>query len=132
MSASSTSDRSLSAIVGDATREMTTLVRQEIELAKLELRGEVGKAAAAGGMFGAAVALAGVAFLFLSAALGLGLWQLGLPAWAAALVVAVAYLVVAAVLAGVGRGAIKRFRPAPERTIRTIKEDVEWARSRKK
>ncbi len=83
-------------------------------------------------MFGAAGVLVAVAFLFLSAALGLGLWQLGMYAWAAALTVGVLYLAVAGILAIVGRRAVKSFRPAPKRVIRTIKEDVAWARNRKK
>jgi hypothetical protein len=75
--------------------------------------------------------LVGVAFLFLSAALGFGLWELGMFAWAAALTVAVLYLVIAGIMALVARGTLKNFKPAPERTIRTIKEDVAWARNRK-
>lgn len=125
-------DRPLSAIVGDATRDISTLVRKEIELAKVELSREVGKAAAAGGLFGAAGVLGVVAFLFLSASLGLGLWQLGLYGWAAALIVALLYLAIAGIMALVGRRSLKSFKPAPERTIKTIKEDVEWARNRKK
>ena len=125
-------DRPLSAIVGDATRDISTLVRKEIELAKLELSREVGKAAAAGGLFGAAGVLGMVAFLFLSASLGFGLWQLGMHAWAAALTVALIYLTIAGLMAFVGRRSLKRLKPAPERTIKTIKEDVEWARNRKK
>lgn len=131
MSGNQSTDRSLSAIVGDATRETTTLIRKEIELAKLELKSEAAKAAAAGGMFGAAGVLAVVAFLFLSAALGLGLWQLGMYGWAAALTVAALYLVIAGIMAFIGRRALKSFKPSPERTIRTIKEDVAWARTRK-
>lgn len=124
-------DRPLSAIVGDVTRDMSTLVRKEIELAKLELSREAGKAAAAGGLFGAAGVLAVVAFLFLSAALALGIWQLGLQGWAAALIVGLLYLLVAGIMVLAGRGKLKSFKPAPRRTIRTIKEDVAWARSRK-
>lgn len=131
MSAKESTERPLSAIIGDATREMSTLVRQEIELAKSELSREVAKAAAAGGMFGAAGVLAALAVVFLSAALGLGLWELGMYGWAAALTVAVLYLVIAGIMVLVGRRVLKAFEPAPERTIRTIKEDVAWARSRK-
>jgi uncharacterized membrane protein YqjE len=132
MSAKVSTDRPLSAIIGDATREISTLIRQEIELAKLELRREAAKAAAAGGLFVAAGVLAGLAFFFLSAALGLGLWELGMYGWAAALTVALLYLVIAGIMIVVGSRALKSFKPAPERTIRTIKEDVAWARSRKR
>lgn len=125
-------ERPLSAIVGDATREMSTLVRKEIELAKLELTKEAGKAAAAGGLFGAAGVLVVIAVFFLSAALGLGLWQLGMYAWAAALTVGLLYILIAAGLALAGRRSIKSFKPSPDRTIKTIKEDVAWARNRKK
>jgi uncharacterized membrane protein YqjE len=131
VSANQSTERPLSAIVGDATREISTLIRQEVELAKLEMSREAGKAASAGGLFGAAGVLAVVAFLFVSAAFGLGLWQLGMYGWAAALTVAGVYLVIAAIMALVGRRALKSFKPSPERTIRTIKEDVAWARSRK-
>ncbi|MEO6712780.1 MAG: phage holin family protein [Mycobacteriales bacterium] len=131
MSANGSSDRPLSAILSDATRELSTLVRQEIELAKLELSREAGKAAAAGGLFGAAGVFGIVAFLLLSAALAMGLAELGMQPSLAALVVAVLYLLIAAGMVLVGRRSIKSFSPAPERTIRTIREDVEWARSRK-
>lgn len=131
VSPNQSTDRSLSAIVGDATRDISTLVRKEIELAKLELTREAGKMAAAGGLFGAAGALAVVAFLFLSAALGFGLWELGLEPWAAALAVGVLYLLIAGIMAAVGSRTLKNVNATPERTIRTIKEDVAWARNRK-
>jgi hypothetical protein len=125
-----TSERSLAAIVGDATRELSTLFRQEVELAKSELRAEVAKAGAGAAMIGAAGVLAAIAVLFFSAALGLGLWQLWLQPWAAALVVALLYVVAAVALVAGGKRALGGFSP-PARTIRTIKEDVAWARSRK-
>jgi protein-S-isoprenylcysteine O-methyltransferase Ste14 len=125
-----TTDRSLAAIVGDATRELSTLFRQEVELAKSELRSEVAKAGTGAALIGAAGVLAAIAALAFSSALGLALWQLWLEPWAAALVVGLLYVVAAAVLALSGKRALGGFAP-PARTIRTIKEDVAWARSRK-
>jgi uncharacterized membrane protein len=120
-------DASLAALVGQASKELSTLFRKEVELAKAELSGEIAQAGKGAGMFGGAgvVALYGVGFAMLAGMFGLGaLMPLG---WAA-LIVAGACLLVAGLLALTGKRAMRKVSPKPERTIRTLKEDVQWAR----
>ena len=108
--------------------ETTTLVRQELDLAKAEMREKAGKAGPGFGMIGVAGAMgllaAGTATVFFVLALD-GV----MPNWLAALVVAVVYGVVAALLYMRGKEKVDDAgSPAPRQTIETVKEDVEWAR----
>jgi hypothetical protein len=108
--------------------ETTTLVRQELDLAKAEMREKAGKAGPGFGMIGAAGAMAllagGTVTVFFVLALD-GV----MPNWLAALVVAVVYGVVASVLYMRGKEKVDDAgSPAPRRTIETVKEDVEWAK----
>ena len=122
-----TADPSLGELVGQATKELSTLLRKEVELAKAELASEVGKAGKGAGMFGGAgvTALYGLTFVSLAAMFGLGAVM---PLGWAALIVGVVYLAAAGVLALTGKKAFRDFSPVPERTIKTLKEDAQWAR----
>ncbi|MDX6452568.1 MAG: hypothetical protein QOH16_2617 [Gaiellaceae bacterium] len=108
--------------------ETTTLVRQELDLAKAEMR-EKGKKAGPGfGMIGAAGGVALLALGALTACLILAL-DGALPNWLAALIVAVAYGAVAAVLYTRGKEKVDDAgSPAPRQTIETVKEDLQWAK----
>jgi MFS family permease len=129
---SDASDRSTPELVKQLADQTTALVRQEVELAKAELS-EKGKRAGIGaGMFGGA----GVAGLYalgaLTAAIILVL-ATALDGWLAALIVAVVYGAIAGVLALLGRSKVKQATPAtPERTVDTVKEDVEVVKQRAK
>jgi uncharacterized membrane protein YqjE len=118
--------------VGDLVKELSsqvsTLVRQEVELAKAEV-GEKGKKAGVGaGMFGGAGAAALLMFGSLTAFLILVL-DLAMPAWAAALIVTGLWAAVAGVLALQGRKKMQEMgNPVPKQTIETVKEDIEWAK----
>jgi uncharacterized membrane protein YqjE len=118
--------------VGDLVKELSTqvstLVRQEVELAKAEV-GEKGKKAGVGaGMFGGAGAAALLMLGSLTAFLILVL-DLAMPAWAAALIVTALWAVVAGLLALQGRKKMQEMgKPIPEKTIETVKEDVQWAK----
>jgi uncharacterized membrane protein YqjE len=110
----------------------TTLVRQEIELAKAEL-GEKGKQAGLGaGMFGGA----GLFGVFALAALTTGIivaLDSAMPLWLAALIVAVVYGAIAAVLALQGRNKVQEAGPpVPEQATESVKEDVQWAKTQAK
>ena len=108
--------------------ETTTLVRQELDLAKAEMR-EKGKKAGPGfGMIGAAGGVALLALGAFTACLILALDGV-MPNWLAALIVAVAYGAVAAVLYVRGKEKVDDVgSPAPRQTIETVKEDVQWAK----
>ena len=108
--------------------ETTTLVRQELELAKAEMREKGRKAGPGFGMWGAAGVVALAALGALTAFFILAL-DGGLPNWAAALIVAAAYGGIAAVLYTRGKQRVDEAgSPVPEQTIETVKEDVEWAK----
>jgi hypothetical protein len=113
----------LGQLVASASRDLSLLVRSEIELAKTEVRTDVRNAAKGGGMFGAAAFLGLLAVILLSIAAAYGLTALGLHPGFAFLIVAGVYLLVAAILAFIGVRAVKKVGP-PERTIRTAKESV--------
>jgi uncharacterized membrane protein YqjE len=126
----SAGDRSTAELLRDLSQQTGDLVRQEMELAKTELR-EKGKAAGMGaGMFGGAglVALYGVGALTAAAILALAIVM---DAWAAALIVGAAYLAVAGILALTGRKKVEQATPPmPEQAIESSKEDVEWTKQR--
>jgi uncharacterized membrane protein YqjE len=119
-------------LVKQLSEQTTTLVRKEIELAKAELS-EKGKVAGQGaGMFGGA-ALVGLLALGTFTALVLSLLDKAMDFWVAALIVTVVYGAIAAVLAMTGRDRMKQgMPPAPEQTVETVKEDVQWAKSQAK
>jgi len=123
-------DRPIGEIASELTRDLSLLVRQELELAKAEMT-EKGKTAVPGlEMLGAAGAVGLMAAGALTACAVLVL-AIFLPSWLAALVVGVVLAGVAYVLVMRGKEQIgKAGAPIPEQTIETVKEDVEWAKTR--
>ena len=106
----------------------TTLVKQELELAKAEMREKGRKAGPGVGLIGAAGAAALLAAGTLTAFLVLALDGL-MPNWLAALIVAIVYAAIAALLYVQGKRKVDDVgSPAPRQTIETLKEDVEWAK----
>ena len=110
----------------------TTLVRQEIELAKAEL-GEKGKQAGLGaGMFGGAGLFGVFALAALTTCIIVAL-DSAMPLWLAALIVAVVYGAIGAVLALQGRNKVQEAGPpVPEQATESVKEDVQWAKTQAK
>jgi uncharacterized membrane protein YqjE len=122
-------ERSLPELLKRLSAETTQLVHQELDLAKVELTQKGRQAGAGAGLFGMAAALGLAGLGALTACIILALDAV-LPAWLAALIVAAVFGVVAAVLAVQGRERVKQVTPlAPDQTIETVKEDVEWART---
>jgi uncharacterized membrane protein YqjE len=123
------SESSTAELVKQLADQTTALVRQEVELAKAELA-EKGKRVGIGaGMFGGAGVLGLYALGALTATLILLLATLLDEAWLAALIVTVVYGAIAGVLALLGRNKVQEATPAaPERTVETVKEDVEWVK----
>ena len=110
--------------------QTTTLVKQEIELAKLELQEKGKKAGVGAGMFGGAGAVGLYALGALTATIILALVTF-LPGWVAALIVTVVYGAIAGVLALRGKAEIKQATPpVPEQAVETTKEDARWAKSK--
>jgi uncharacterized membrane protein YqjE len=110
------------------SKDASTLIRKELELAKAELT-EKGKQAGKGvGMFGGAGLFGLGAFGALTALLILVVAE-AMDAWLAALIVTVLWGAIAAVLALQGKHKVEEATPPqPEQTIETLKEDVEWAK----
>jgi Putative Actinobacterial Holin-X, holin superfamily III len=123
-------ERPIGQIAKDLTTDLSLLVRQEMELAKAEMA-EKGRTAAPGlGMLGGAgvvgLMAAGAFTAFLILALSIVLEE-----WLSALVVGVALAGAAYVLAKQGKERVEEAgSPLPEQTIETVKEDVEWAKTR--
>ncbi|MEU4470872.1 phage holin family protein [Micromonospora sp. NPDC023888] len=120
---------SVGELLGDVTRDMSTLVRKEVELAKAELREEVSSAGKAGGMFGAAGLAGFLAVLFVSYALWWGLSNTMDQGWAA-LIVAVLWAAVAGGLFINARTQLKRARAVLPRTKQTARELPDALRGR--
>ncbi len=132
--ADTTSDDLRERPVGELLKELSTqtstLVRQELELAKAEMA-EKGKQAGIGaGMFGGAGLLGVFALAALTTAV-IAAIATATDLWVAALIVAVVYAVGAAVLGLAGRNKTREaVPPAPEQAIESTKEDVQWAKTR--
>ena len=122
--------RSIGEIVGDISEDMSTLIKQEMDLAKSELKREASKIGKGAGMFGGAGLAGHFALFFLSFALAylLDNWM---PVELAALIVGLVWAAVAAVLAIRGRNEIKAANPQLPTTQQTLKEDVRWATTQK-
>jgi Putative Actinobacterial Holin-X, holin superfamily III len=123
-------DRSTSELLKELSNETTTLVRQEIDLMKAELTQKAKPAGIGAGMFGGAGLFGLGAFLALTAFF-IALLDGAMPIWAAALIVAAVYAAIAGALALRGRQKVREATPvAPEQTMESVKEDVQWAKTR--
>ena len=106
--------------------DLSLLIRQQVALAKEEMRGIAAEKATGGALIAAAAVFALFVLGFASLA-GAAALDLVLPRWAALLIVAGIYLVLAVIAVLIGRNALAA--PAtPERTKQTVKEDLEWAK----
>ena len=122
-------ERPFGDLIQQLAKETSTLVRQEIELAKAEVS-EKGRQAGKGvGMFGDAGIVALLAFGALTAAAILAL-DLVVAGWLAALIVAAVYGAAAGLLAWAGKGRVQEATPPAPQTVETVKEDIEWAKTR--
>ena len=123
-------DRPVGDLVKQLAGQTSTLVRQEIDLAKAEMSQKASTAGKGAGLLGGAAVVGLLAAGSLTACLILALGEV-IPDWLAALIVAVVMGAIAAVLAIQGRNRIRTATPpVPEQTVETVKEDVEWAKTR--
>jgi uncharacterized membrane protein YqjE len=125
-------DRPIGDLLKQLSEETTTLVRQELELAKAEMAQKGKQAGMGAGMFGGAgvTAVLGLAALTAAAIVAL---DAAMALWLAALIVGLLWLAVAGVLALQGRRKVQAATPpVPEQTQESVKEDVEWAKTRAK
>jgi uncharacterized membrane protein YqjE len=123
-------DRSLGQVFSDLSSDLSTLMKQELELAKVELKQEVGKVGKGAGLLGGAGLAGWLMLLFLSLAL-MFLLDNWLPIEAAALITTGVWALVAGALALIGRTELRDANPQLPQTQQTLKEDAQWARAQK-
>jgi hypothetical protein len=112
---------SVGALIGEVTKDLSVLMRQELELAKVELKTEAKKAGQGAGMFGAAGFAGYMVLMFLSIALWWALSHLVGHSWSA-LIVAILWGIVGAVAFVMGKKKFQQVNPKPERTVDTLSQ----------
>jgi len=121
-------ERPVGELLKQLAEETTTLMRQELELAKAEMREKGSQAGSAFGMWGAA-GVVGLATLGALTAFFILVLDIAMPAWAAALIVTAVYAAIAGVLFLRGKRRVQEMgSPAPQQTIESMKEDLKWAK----
>jgi Flp pilus assembly protein TadB len=119
-----TPERTLGQLVADATQDVSTIVRSEIDLAKAEITADAKQAGKGAGMFAGAGVMGFLGVVLILFAVVYGLVAAGLPVWLSFLIVAVLLFVVAGVLGLVGKKAVSKVKGKPERTIVTTQETI--------
>jgi hypothetical protein len=120
-------DTSIGALIGEITTDLSRLMRQEVELAKAEVKEEANKAGKGAAMYGAAGFAGYLTIVLLSFAAVFGVGRaLGLD-WAA-LIIAAVWALIGAVLFTRARNQLRQVDPKPRRTVETLKEDAQWAK----
>jgi uncharacterized membrane protein YqjE len=119
--------RSVPEVLEDIASNLAQIVQAEFRLAKTELKEGAEKVAGPGATLGAGVALAfyGLGFLLLAAVYAMSLVMAG---WLATLIVGGVLAVAAGILISAGRTKLKQVNLIPDKTIRTLEEDVQWAK----
>jgi hypothetical protein len=123
-------DESIGNLISQVAGDVSTLFRQEVALAKAELKEEAAKAGKAGGMLAGAGFAGYMVAVLLSLALMFALGAVMPLGWAA-LIVAVVWAIVGGVLYTVGRNRMKNVDPVPRQTVETLREDAQWVRDRR-
>ena len=118
-------DRSVSDVLQDILRNVQDILRSEVRLAKAEIRQEATHAASSALWVTVGVVGALIAWTFLLWAAVYALATI-LPMWAATLVIAVAMAGAGSVLIAAGLRRFTRITPMPERTMESLKENLEW------
>jgi hypothetical protein len=123
--ANSVDNRSLGELFSDLSRETTTLVRQELELAKAEMSEKATEAGKNVGFLAVGGAIVYAAFLFILAAIVIGLAGF-MPPWLSALIVGLVVGGIGFFLVQRGLSALRQSNLVPQKTINTLREDKEW------
>ena len=124
-----TKDETVAQLLRDLSRQTTTLVHQEVELAKAELGAKGRRMGAGAGLLGAAgvIALLGAGALVAAAIAGLAT---ALSVWLSALIIGAVLLAVGGAIALSGKKEIQEAGPpVPTQAVKSTKEDVEWLKT---
>jgi uncharacterized membrane protein YqjE len=119
--------RTMSEVLQDIVANIQEIVRSEFRLAKVEIHEETSKAARSSVplAIGVLLSLYALGFILLAAVHALAIV---VDAWLAALIVGVAVLAISLILVNVGRERLKKVKVVPEKTVETVKENVQWAK----
>ena len=120
-------DRPLGELFSDMTSQVQALLRKEVELAKMETKDQVAKATKAGAMLAAAGVAGFFAALLLAFAAAWGLAE-AIPTGLAFLAVGLLFAVLGGLLLSGGRKKLETFKPVPEQTLKTLRDDVQVAK----
>jgi hypothetical protein len=123
-------DESIGRLMSEVLQDASKLFRQEVALAKAELKEEASKAGKAGGMLAGAGFAGYMVAVLLSLALVFALDAVMPLGWAA-VIVAVLWAIVGGVLYSVGRKRMKDVDPVPRQTVETLREDAQWVRDQR-
>ena len=118
-------ERAVSDVLQDILNSLRDMVRAEVRLAKVELKSDAFDVVRSGAWFGAGMFAAAFGVLFVLWSVTYGLSTL-IPMWGATLAVALILAGLSAALLAVGLRKARTIRPLPERTIETVKENIEW------
>jgi hypothetical protein len=124
--------RGIGDLLGDLGSQVSTLVRKELDLARVEITASIGRLGRGAGMAGVGGALVYAGFLALLGAAVLGLIELGVDPWLAALIVAVVGIGVGAILASSGVKQLQGTDITPTQTAATVRENVEFVKEQMK
>ena len=123
-------DESIGHLMSEVLQDVSKLFRQEVALAKAEIKEEATKAGKAGGMLAGAGFAGYMVAVLLSLALVFALDAVMPIGWAA-VIVAVLWAVVGGVLYSLGRKRMKDVDPVPRQTVETLREDAQWVRDQR-
>lgn len=117
----------MSEVLQDIVANIQEIVRSEFRLAKVEIHEETTKAVRSSIplVVGALLSLYALGFILLAVVHAL---SMVVDAWLAALIVGVGVLVISMVLVNIGRNRFKQVKVVPEKTVDTMKENVQWAK----
>jgi F0F1-type ATP synthase assembly protein I len=124
-------EESLGQLFSDMSKQLSDLVRKEVQLAKVETKEEISRAGKAGGQLGAAALCGYLAAVLFAFTLGYLLDEI-MPLPLAFAIVTAVFGIAAYVLAQSGRQRLKTINPVPEQTVDTLKEDAQWLKNQKK
>ena len=121
-------NRGIGDLLGDLGRQVSTLVRKEIDLARVEATSSVARLGRGAAMAGVGGAILYAGFLVLLGAIVLGLIEAGVDGWLAALIVGAGVVVIGAVVTSMGVKQVQSTDMAPTQTAETVRENVEFVK----
>ncbi|HVM24484.1 MAG TPA: phage holin family protein [Candidatus Limnocylindrales bacterium] len=124
--------RGIGDLLGDLGRQVSTLVRKEIDLARVEVTSSVGKMSRGAAMAGAGGAILYAGLLVLLIAAVFGLVEAGIEPWLSALIVALVVLAIGGAITAMGVKRIQETELAPKETAETVKENIEYVKEQVK